>query len=107
MIFCTDVLMVSQFHLCNYLISVNIVVYLIFLAVFINCLFIMEVDSTENESFTVVKTEDEEKIKPSLSGEVLFPSESRFAGIRNKEVRAQQYQKLKRERKKVIFCYFI
>lgn len=67
----------------------------------------MEVDSTENESFTVVKTEDEEKIKPSLSGEVLFPTESRFAGIRNKEVRAQQYQKLKRERKKVIFCYFI
>ncbi|CAH1179396.1 unnamed protein product [Phaedon cochleariae] len=53
----------------------------------------------ESDDFEI-KVEDE-KIKPSIAGEVLFPVESKFANIKNKQVRSQQYQKIKRERKKV------
>lgn len=48
-----------------------------------------------------VKTEVEENLKPSKSGEVLFPNENRYSHIRNKQVRNQQFQKKKREVKKV------
>ncbi|XP_018568498.1 probable ribosome production factor 1 [Anoplophora glabripennis] len=41
-----------------------------------------------------------EDIKPSKSGSVLYPSESKFAHIKNKQVRTQQFQKVKRELKK-------
>nr|XP_023023565.1 probable ribosome production factor 1 [Leptinotarsa decemlineata] len=55
--------------------------------------------SDENEDFKKVKLE-EESIKPSNSGEVMFPRESKFANIRNKHVRNQQYQKAKKQVKK-------
>lgn len=44
-----------------------------------------------------IKTE----IKPSKSGAVLFPNENKYSHIKNKLVRSQQYQKVKREQKKV------
>ncbi|KAJ8910018.1 hypothetical protein NQ315_003984 [Exocentrus adspersus] len=44
-----------------------------------------------------IKPED---IKPSTSGSVLFPSESKFSHIKNKQVRIQKFQKVKRETKK-------
>ncbi|XP_056648272.1 probable ribosome production factor 1 [Diorhabda sublineata] len=44
--------------------------------------------------------EEEEKIKPSVNGGVKFPTESKYSNIKNKQIRIQQYQKDKRERKK-------
>lgn len=51
----------------------------------------------------IVEEEDikaEDDIKPSTSGSVLFPTERKFSNIKNKHVRTQQFQKLKREQKK-------
>lgn len=52
-----------------------------------------------------MESKHEEDIKPSKSGSVLFPSESKFAHIKNKQVRTQQFQKIKRELKKVSKSY--
>ncbi|CAG9855717.1 unnamed protein product [Phyllotreta striolata] len=57
-------------------------------------------DIDENEEQTIKTEDDKDDIKPSLSGQVLFPSENKFSGIKNKQVRMQQYQKVKREKKK-------
>uniref|UniRef100_A0A6P7GCC6 Probable ribosome production factor 1 n=1 Tax=Diabrotica virgifera virgifera TaxID=50390 RepID=A0A6P7GCC6_DIAVI len=54
---------------------------------------------TKEETDFKVKTEDDE-VKPSLSGTIKFPSESKYALIKNKQVRNGQYQKEKREKKK-------
>nr|CAH7753512.1 unnamed protein product [Callosobruchus chinensis] len=43
---------------------------------------------------------DEEDIKPSKSGTVSFPHETKFSHIKNKQVRSQQYQKTKNEQRK-------
>lgn len=48
-----------------------------------------------------VKEEVEENLKPSKSGEVLFPNANKYSHIKNKQVRSQQFQKKKRELKKV------
>lgn len=48
-----------------------------------------------------IKAEIQENLKPSKSGEVLFPNENRYSHIKNKQVRNQQFQKKKREAKKV------
>lgn len=49
-----------------------------------------------------IKIEDiKDEIKPSHSGEVLFPRENQYSHIRNKIIRNQKYQKTKRELKKV------
>lgn len=48
-----------------------------------------------------METKQDEDIKPSKSGSVLFPSECKFSHIKNKQVRTQQIQKIKRELKKV------
>lgn len=53
----------------------------------------MEVDEAAEPKFT--------EIKPSTSGQVLFPQESKFANIKNKAVRTKQYLKIKREKNKV------
>lgn len=47
-----------------------------------------------------VDIKDEKDVKPSTSGSVLFPNEAKFSNIKNKQVRGQQFQKLKREQKK-------
>lgn len=49
-----------------------------------------------------VKIEPENDFKPSTSGSVLFPNEAKYSHIKNKLVRSQQFQKAKREIKKVI-----
>ncbi|CAG9837713.1 unnamed protein product [Diabrotica balteata] len=54
--------------------------------------------SKEDTDFKV-KTEDND-IKPSLRGTTKFPSETKYACIKNKQVRNGQYQKEKREKKK-------
>ncbi|XP_050294254.1 probable ribosome production factor 1 [Anthonomus grandis grandis] len=58
-------------------------------------------DSENKDSFeeSDVKMEQDD-IKPSTSGEVLFPLEAKFSNIKNKHVRTQQFQKAKRELKK-------
>lgn len=62
----------------------------------------MEADSTTHVDEDEVKTEKIEKdLKPSQSGEVHFPFENKYTHIKNKQVRLQQYQKRKRELKKV------
>nr|CAH7748735.1 unnamed protein product [Callosobruchus chinensis] len=43
---------------------------------------------------------EEEDIKPSKSGTVSFPHETKFSHIKNKQVRSQQYQKTKKEQRK-------
>lgn len=60
----------------------------------------------ETEEEIEIKVEDNAKsmdsdIKPSTSGRVLFPSETKFNHIKNKQVRSQQYQKAKKQSKKV------
>ncbi|XP_019876060.2 probable ribosome production factor 1 [Aethina tumida] len=54
----------------------------------------------EHMDIKEIKIEDDEDIKPSKSGEVLFPNETKFAHIKNKQVRTQQFQKTQRELKK-------
>ncbi|XP_072389770.1 probable ribosome production factor 1 [Diabrotica undecimpunctata] len=54
---------------------------------------------SEEKTDFKVKTEDND-IKPSLSGTTKFPSETKYALIKNKQVRNGQYQKEKREKKK-------
>lgn len=49
-----------------------------------------------------LEVKEELDIKPSTSGSVLFPSEAKFSNIKNKQVRTQQFQKLKREQAKVL-----
>ncbi|CAH0548158.1 unnamed protein product [Brassicogethes aeneus] len=57
----------------------------------------MDVKEIETE----IKTEEEHgDIKPSTSGQVIFPNESKFNHIKNKLVRQQQFQKKQRELKK-------
>ncbi|KAH1003905.1 probable ribosome production factor 1 [Dendroctonus ponderosae] len=56
--------------------------------------------SDTDESSEEPEVKEELDIKPSTSGSVLFPSEAKFSNIRNKQVRAQQFQKLKREQAK-------
>ncbi|KAJ8970283.1 hypothetical protein NQ314_001313 [Rhamnusium bicolor] len=51
----------------------------------------------ENEN---IKIEHVDDFKPSTRGSVLFPNETKYAHIKNKQVRSQQYQKIKRELKK-------
>lgn len=41
------------------------------------------------------------ELKPSTSGQVLFPKDTKFANIKNKAVRTQQYLKFKKEKNKV------
>lgn len=41
-----------------------------------------------------------EDLKPSTSGSVLFPTETKFSNIKNKHVRIQKFQKAKKEQKK-------
>lgn len=49
-----------------------------------------------------IKEESEINLKPSTSGEVHFPHENKYSHIKNKLVRNQQFQKSKREQKKVV-----
>lgn len=55
----------------------------------------------EHMDIKEIKIENDEDIKPSKSGEVLFPNETKFTHIKNKQVRIQQFQKTQRELKKV------
>lgn len=52
-----------------------------------------------------IKVEESADLKPSTSGEVLFPNENKYSHIKNKQVRSQQYFKNKREKKKVRFVF--
>ncbi|KAI4470997.1 u3 small nucleolar ribonucleoprotein imp4 [Holotrichia oblita] len=47
-----------------------------------------------------IKVEELDTIKPSNSGEVLFPHTNQYSHIRNKIIRNQKFQKIKRELKK-------
>lgn len=53
-----------------------------------------------------IKVEDiKDEIKPSNCGQVLFPHENKYGHIRNKLVRNQKFQKIKRELNKVdLWC---
>lgn len=53
-----------------------------------------------------IKVEELDTIKPSSSGEVLFPHTNQYSHIRNKIIRNQKFQKTKRELKKVIIVIF-
>lgn len=46
---------------------------------------------------------DEKELKPSTEGSTVFPTENKYAHIRNKIVRNQKFNKIKREAKKVSF----
>ena len=61
---------------------------------------------SEEELKIEVKEEDAKDIKPSTSGSISFPTEAKFSNIKNKHVRGQQFQKYKREQKKVQ-CFFL
>lgn len=55
----------------------------------------------ENSFEGEFKTEIVDEVKPDTSG-CVFPTETKYAHIKNKQVRNQQFQKWKREQKKVI-----
>ncbi|XP_066256409.1 probable ribosome production factor 1 [Euwallacea similis] len=55
-------------------------------------------DSEDTKGEMEIK--EEYDLKPSTSGSVLFPTETKFSNIKNKQVRTQQFQKIKRELKK-------
>ncbi|XP_030752869.1 probable ribosome production factor 1 [Sitophilus oryzae] len=59
-------------------------------------------DNSEDEAANNVSDikEEEDETKPSTSGSVEFPSETKYSHIKNKHVRVQQFQKAKREQKK-------
>lgn len=48
---------------------------------------------------------DSKEVKPSTSGQICFPSENKYSHIKNKQIRSQQYQKDKRQKKKVGFIF--
>lgn len=57
---------------------------------------------SDNENHVQNNSKPEIKIVPSKSGScVSFPTENKYKNIKNKLVRSQQFQKLKREQKKV------
>lgn len=57
---------------------------------------------SEQDEVTQSQLKNEiDEFKPSSSGAVLFPSQNKMAHIKNKHVRNQKYQKIKRELKKV------
>lgn len=61
----------------------------------------MDSDDNSNVSGDEIKVEEvPKKLKPSVA-EVSFPKASTSSHIKNKHVRTQQYQKEKREQKKV------
>lgn len=65
----------------------------------------IEINDISNDNIDI-KTEEE--TKPSTSGSVLFPNETKYSHIKNKHVRLQQFQKSKREKTKVsIQCTFL
>lgn len=65
----------------------------------------MSVTETEqiedlDDEVEVKEEEIVEDLKPSTSGSVLFPTETKFSNIKNKHVRIQKFQKAKKEQKK-------
>lgn len=55
------------------------------------------------ETNSDIKVEETKNLKPSTSGDICFPTENKFSHIKNKQIRSQQYQKTKKEKKKVYF----
>ncbi|GJQ79392.1 hypothetical protein Trydic_g16251 [Trypoxylus dichotomus] len=60
----------------------------------------MEINDNESLKVKGIKEDHCEDIKPSSCGEVLFPYHNQYSCIRNKIIRNQKFQKIKRELKK-------
>lgn len=66
----------------------------------------MEVDTAPHVDDEIKVEEIDKNVKPSQSGEVLFPFENKYVHIKNKQVRLQGYQKQKRELRKVGYIVY-
>lgn len=62
--------------------------------------------SVDQDNKDNIKIEVDEDIKPSKNGNVAFPHEHKYAHIKNKIVRKQQYQKAKKEKQKVNIAFY-